>query len=420
MLKRLLLIGMCVTMLQVPSVFAAGGTQVVDTCDDFSKVFEKSNSWVIEDAKADSFAGDAGAFMRNDATETKYLTYNLPRVESAEIQYYYYFMDTSAAVKIKGSSDNAVWQEITTTKGTATTLSGSWKSVNIKTTSIPEGTKYIRIEIDSTANNQNWCGIGKVTLVQGESNYVNTPIPEVGEYTITEDDCVDFSMVYEKSANWRCETTADKFGETGRILKSADNADEYLIYKVSAAEKIDISINYSMKTDPFEFITVEASSDGVAYTEVEIPGGAPAGIGGGNWSTYTAQVTLPEGTEYIKISLLKTNYTAPWVVNFSKIKFYSAFPYEIKAGDVQFNENTANADYTVLVNYKVYDNITMFVAAYDEAGLLLNIAAETKPAEAGEVQLTKELTLPSGTAGVKVFFLNALQGMHRICETIIK
>lgn len=420
MLKRLLLICMCAAMLQMPSVFAAGGTQVVDTCDDFSKVFEKSNSWVVEDAKAESFAGDAGAFMRNNATETRYLTYNLPRVESAEIQYYYYFMDTSAAVKIKGSSDNAGWQEITTTKGTASALSGSWKSVNIKTTSIPEGTKYIRIEIDSTANNADWCGIGKVTLVQGESNYVNTPIPEVGEYIVTEDDCMDFSKLHEKSANWRNETSTDSFGEAGRILKSADNGDEYLIYKVSAAEKMDIGVNYTITTDPFEFITVEASSDGVDYTEAEIPSGAPAGIGGGNWSAYTAQVTLPEGTEYIKISFLKTNYTAPWVVNFSGFKFYSAFPYEIKAGDVQINGNTASVDYTVLVNYKVYDNITMYVAAYDEAGLLLNIAAETKPAEAGEVQLTKELTLPDDTVGVKVFFLNALQGMHRVCETIVK
>lgn len=425
MLKKILLTCMCISLMISSATFAQAEASLTDKCDDFSNLYEYSEYWSIQTNNKSKLGEDGGRFQRksgavsDDADDSQYITYYYPRPESAEVLFYYTSEEYISAVTISGSSDNVSFTELETTRTayTGCDSTSSWSGAYIKATDIPDGVKYIKIEIDKSANVTTGCAIGQVTLVQGESSYVNTAIPEPGEYNITEDNCLSFDMLYDKSENWRVETSEDKWGDAGRIIKSTDTDTEYLVYKIPSVVKLDMAINYTGMTDPFEFVTVEASPDGENYTVAEIPDGAPAGLTGGNWSTYTASIALPKGTEYVKISVSQTDYTAPWWLNFVNFKFYSSSPYEIKDGEIDVTEGTAAADYTIKVNYKVYDNITMYLAAYDESGLLLDICAESATAEMGDVQLNASLDLPDETKYVRAFFLNGLQGMHRICET---
>lgn len=421
MLKKLLLTCISVCILFSSVTAAQAENSLTDNCDDFSNLYEYSECWEIKSNNSDRLGGDTGRFQRTtDATAdaaaaTQYITYYYPRVESAKVLFYYTSEDFISGLKISGSSDNVDYTEITTSQTEFSGCSGSWSGVYISTTSIPSGVKYIKIEIDKSVRHTG-CGIGQVTLIKGESTYVNTAIPEPGENNITEDDCMNFDIPVEKSTNWKIETTADLWGDTGRIMKSVDTGTEYLVYKVPSAFKMDMKVHYSNHvSEPFEFITVETSPNGTVYTEAEGQNMTSQALS--DKLTATVSFTFPEGTDYIKISLAQTDYDATWWLSLSNLKFYSSSPYEIKNGDIQINEGIASADYIVTVNYEVYENITMYLAAYDERGLLLDISSYTVTAEEGDVQISASLNLPEGTEYVQAYFLNSLQGMHRICET---
>ena len=346
-MKRVFLLFIAVMILVlplVPSVTVNAAADVVDDCSDIGAVFEKSGTWNIFTPHPDAGRNVYG----KQTADVMSLTYRFENLANMTVKMYgaaptatgvdympplYRLSDTVFGAKIYISSDNSDWKEISfnAVKGEETGHDVSntfYEWILTPKKNFPAGTAYIKIAL---GNNPAWAlFFGGITLTETPGSYPASLFD-------FEDKCEDWSMVFDKTANWKpatfdAEVQRDCFGKTNGLTGSltyrfpdAKNGELYFYAAYNNSLSQDTvwpSFVYGVNPDVFG-AKIYASPDNtdsswalIPYDEVK---GAAAGTSGVNtwykW-TVTPQSDFPAGTEYIKIVM---NNDASWSMHFGGI-----------------------------------------------------------------------------------------------------
>jgi hypothetical protein len=154
---------------------------VVDESADFSKVFYKTNNIAVSSSSPERYGGDASRFYKSSGTDA-YLIYEAPDAATHiwsgfHVETWYNRSGagvTPGDMSFEVSPDNNAY---TAFAGFAKTVSadplvGGWGKVSWEATSLPAGTKYVKIVFgDTAAHPSAWAiQIGKTTLTAADNS----------------------------------------------------------------------------------------------------------------------------------------------------------------------------------------------------------------------------------------------------------
>ena len=424
MKKKLLsyLMSACLLLGTAPA-FAMPGDVTTDPADDFSLLYDYSEFWEIKSNNADKLNNDTGRFQRTsgamgeDAEDYQYLTYYHKNPESVQVLLYYTDVAFVNAVTIQCSPDNVDYTEVSYTTTADSGYAGAWGGSFLKAENLPDGTQYIRIELDKTATSRTGCGIGEVQITEGAAAYENTVISEAGGTAVIQDDLENMDLIFEKKGTWIIDqSNPDKFSSDSRIRRDKDE-DSSLTWKIPKLLKVDMVLYHVNSIKVYQdYVTLEYSFDNETWYPLEVKGSS---TGISDWYRVNLSAEIPENAaEYLRATIKTTGNV--WAIGFGGLTFTVKNPYELKDGEITLSDGVANASFTIVTNQEIYEKITMYLASYDANGALTGLSAKTVPAPLGENPIHGTLTVPAGTKTVRAYFLNGLWGLHRVCETVEK
>ncbi|MEF3304103.1 hypothetical protein [Paenibacillus sp. GYB003] len=147
----------------------------VDESADFSRVFSKTSNIAVSNSSPERYGGDASRFYKTTGAEA-YLVYEAPdpnvyRIGGFDVETWYNKNGsgvTPGDMSFEVSPDNVVYTPFTgfTKLVSDAPLVGGWGKVNWKASSVPAGTKYVKIIFgDTSLHPSSWAiQIGKTTL----------------------------------------------------------------------------------------------------------------------------------------------------------------------------------------------------------------------------------------------------------------
>lgn len=121
--------------------------RVIDTLDDWSKVYERSDKWMLEGNNPYNAFDHDPSRARRTAFSPEYIIYQLDNMNDFEAIIYYY--KTLEGVSFETSVDGQKWQSIQYIYEPARLTGGYWEQITvIPQDPLPEGTQYLKITFD--------------------------------------------------------------------------------------------------------------------------------------------------------------------------------------------------------------------------------------------------------------------------------
>ena len=267
MKKRNLVIFISVILLifAYPTAFCAEG-DIIDTCDDFSKVYEKSDGWTVKSNNSDKLGGDTGRFQRSSGTagssapEYQYLTYKISNMERISVLFYYTNRAYIDAVKFKISEDNENFIELDFSIESYNETSGAWSGSYLKAKAVSEKYQYLKIELYKSAPLVTGCGFGEINIYTRSDEYIDS--------LHISNSFVDSDYPWRISASSSVvnhgSVTVSKNGDSD-VLYGNDSGAE-LIYSVKGGKEFLLTAYLPCDVLAEEIFSVEYSSDNQIWT----------------------------------------------------------------------------------------------------------------------------------------------------------
>lgn len=280
-------------------------SSINDSLNDFSKMHAVSPNLNFDgvDFPTSNWKFFGGDFSRVNRTTVStnpydYIVYKTSSdMASFLIDAYFWPSEPVVHNKIYTSPDNVNYTELTPT---ITDLGGNWDHIQYTSSSIPSGTRYLKIEFRNTSSNYWTPEISNVQITGKGGQIV--------------DNMTDFSKMYYHSTNLGFDTTPSDFqyfnGLTSTLVRTNNNGSN-IVY--GDGNKILTSFNMDTYFWPGEGVTNFSfwySPDNVNWYQI-----TPTVTNlGGNWTEVKYSSSLPAGTKYLSIWFPTTaNYWNPHV-----------------------------------------------------------------------------------------------------------
>ena len=246
-----------------------GAENIVDYCEDFTRVHKQTGAVLDKDAAAASATGETTRFASSGNASVIYKTEG---VQAFEITVY---SKVYAAGKLKAltSADGTTWNTVAVKTQNHSGLPAGWQRVSVvNSVHIPQGQLYLKLEFGEDIQ------VGKVGIYAGRESYTKA----------------SYAVEYNRSAN----------------MKIAQNA-----YYVGDRQTASIEIyRYAMRSAAFRMrykgeqpaVQMRYSVDGNTYKEASAFRTADtSGANGYREFTVLSDGMLPEGTKHVILYVRK-------------------------------------------------------------------------------------------------------------------
>lgn len=150
-----LLIGALLTMtttLTARAALPAATTTLVDELGDWTKVNGQSGGWEFDSTNPASFENDTTRIKRTSNTNQSISYYRVDGITNVSAKIYYYSSITNK-IRFFRSTDAVNWTQVNTSNTAGVATSGGWYRTTFSPNgSLPNGVKYIMIEVYNDAN----------------------------------------------------------------------------------------------------------------------------------------------------------------------------------------------------------------------------------------------------------------------------
>lgn len=132
----------------VGPVSASG--QIVDEMNDFTKMHSYTANLAFDSSSSTYFNGDTSRLKRTTSTYENIVYNTTGDMTSFEVDTYFWPYEPVVDLKLYTSSDGSNYTELTPVKNN---LGGDWTRIKYTSSSIPAGTRYLKIEFRNTSAN---------------------------------------------------------------------------------------------------------------------------------------------------------------------------------------------------------------------------------------------------------------------------
>ncbi len=298
-----------------------------DDLTDLSKIFFVSQGLEIMVVKkpSDVPAGDITGIKKLNHENVKYIVYKINGNFSIKYEYLYYSGDFTYAkgkVKASVSSDNKAYTPLSMTYKLLGEAATNFKRIEVVTSSISSGLKYVKLEFDnSTAN------IWEPILVNVKTTApVTAEPPSITGYF--KEDFANMNNVFEASSGITTAKLDSKAGESLVVYKSDMNIlkrntatatkEEYVIYKISGQPNVLIHY-FTYDQDSGKHIKVYGSTNKTSWTALNA-NPAITRTTDNIWGYSKLGIKLSSTTKYLKLSITNIGGNA-WDPLVDKLEF---------------------------------------------------------------------------------------------------